>query len=277
LRGKVEAADPDLDADLAAWWDPYCPLPRLTLLGPMRLRAHGDEQAAAKRPGFYTEIVAYLNSRPYGATAEQVAEALWPDDPNPARVRRAVHAARAWLGTNPRTGRPHLPNAQDTEPGRAVAAYRVEDLLVDADLFRRLRARGEARAQDGIADLTAALELISGPPLDQRRPGGYSWLADHPLDHIYTAMICDVAHLVATRSLADGDPDRARTAAHAALQVDAGDDIALADLAMAADAQGKHAEATAYIRRLLTNHDAELPEDLPPRTYEIIQRRQWAV
>ena len=35
------------------------------------------------------------------------------------------------------------------------------------------------------------------------------------------------------------------------------------------------AEAAAYIKRILANHDAEVEEDLPPRTAEILHRRQW--
>jgi hypothetical protein len=72
-------------------------------------------------------------------------------------------------------------------------------VLVDAELFRRLRLRALARGPDGIADSKAALELVTGPPFDQRRPGGYEWLAETPLDHEYTVMVVDVARLVAPR------------------------------------------------------------------------------
>ena len=41
VRDAVHDADPDLDADVAAWFADDCPLPRLTLLGPVRARTRG--------------------------------------------------------------------------------------------------------------------------------------------------------------------------------------------------------------------------------------------
>jgi hypothetical protein len=148
-------------------------------------------------------------------------------------------------------------------------------MLVDADLFQRLRLRGVARGPDGIADLQAALALVTGIPFDQHRPGGYAWLAETPLDHEYTAMIVDVAHVVATHHLAAGDADAADAAARVAILAGTSDDVALLDLVAVCDARGHHAEAEQVIRRIMNNHDADVEEDLPPRTAEILYRRQW--
>ena len=122
--------------------------------------------------------------------AELLGTDLWPNDPNIAgktKVRQARHIIRKWLGTNPRTGRDHLPPVAPSPGGPAL--YQVEGLLVDAELFRRLRIRAVARGSDGIADLHAALDLVTGAPFDQRRPGGYGWLAETPLDHEYTGSV----------------------------------------------------------------------------------------
>jgi DNA-binding SARP family transcriptional activator len=275
VRDKVQDADPRLDADLAAWRDPECPHPRLTLLGPVQLRAGGVPPD--KRQPFYTEIVAYLATRDTGVTVAQLAEALWPDEPGDKRTtaRRAVHIARKWLGTNPRTGQWYLPEATESQRAGGTAVYLVDGVLTDADLFRRLRLRGEARGEDGIADLELALGLVTGVPFDQRRPRGYAWLVDTPLDHVYTASVLDVAHLVATRALADGEPARARAAAEVALRIGARDDQALLDLVAASHAEGNRAAAASYVRRIMANHDAEVEEDLPPRTYDILRRHQW--
>ena len=104
---------------------------------------------------------------------------------------------------------------------RGIGVYELEDVLVDADLFRRLRvrgeARGEARGADGISDLIVALGLVSGPPFDQLRSDGYEWLTEGArLDHHLVCGIADVAHVVTTHALAVGDIKRARAAAEIA-------------------------------------------------------------
>ncbi len=274
VRRRVEDADPELDRDLAAWHDPASRRPKLRMLGPVGLTAWG--QPPPKRPGFYTEVVAYLVARAHGPTVEQLATDLWPDDPGivgKTTPRQAASVARAWLGTDERTGQPHLPRAVEGPGG--VAVYTVTGVLVDAELFRRLRLRGVARGADGVADLQAALDLVTGVPLEQRRTEGWRWLVDTPLEHEYTAMVVDVAHLVATHHLAADEPAMAELAAHTALRAGARDDVALLDLVAACDAAGNTAEADSYVRRILANHSAEVEEDLPPRTYEVLRRRRW--
>ena len=84
-----------------------------------------------------------------------------------------------------------------------IGIYALNGVLVDADLFKRLRLRGQTRGPDGITDLQAALNLVTGAPFDQLRPGGYEWLTEgNRLDHIYAEAIVDVAHTVTTAALA---------------------------------------------------------------------------
>ncbi|MCW2611982.1 MAG: Peptidoglycan-binding LysM [Cryptosporangiaceae bacterium] len=40
-------------------------------------------------------------------------------------------------------------------------------------------------------------------------------------------------------------------------------------------AEGNLAEAGGYVRRIVANHDAEVEEDLPTRTFDILRRHQW--
>jgi nucleoid-associated protein YgaU len=273
-RHAIEAADPDLDADLAAWRDPNCPLPRLTLLGPVQLRARGDQAQVTRRIGYYTEVITYLATRPHGATADQVAEAFGI---KPGRVRTDIYLARKWLGTNPRTGKPHLPNAPQAQPARGVSVYQIEDILIDADLFRRLRMRGQARGAAGIADLQAALDLVTGQPLDQLRPGGYTWLADNPLDHYYTAAIVDVAHLLTTHYLAQAQADEAQAAAETALRAAPHEETPRLDLAAALHALGDADAASRLVREAVIHRgdDGVAPEDLPTRSAAIVHRHKW--
>jgi hypothetical protein len=274
VRAKVEAADDELDRDLAAWRDPTGQRPRVTVLGTPQVRVAGQRFSA-----FNTEVVVYLATRDSGVSIERYAGDLWPDDPHiveqtkvKSKVRTSVSQVRKLLGVNPRTGTDYLPK----NAGALGADYRLDgDVLLDADLFRRLRVRGLARGVDGIDDLHAALDLVQGVPFDARRPGGYGWLAGVPLDHEYTALIVDLAHVVATHHLATGDPDRAAAAAQVALRAGSSADTSLLDLVAACQARGQDAEAEAYVKQILVNHDAAVEEDLPPRTYEILRRRRW--
>ncbi len=137
---RVTEADPDLEDDLAAWFADDCPLPRLTLLGPVRARTRG--RALTERKAYMTSVLTFLATRPHGATPEELAD-TFSVSATKARVYAGI--VRDWLGTNPRTGEPHLPDARVAPSAqvRGVPVYEVQDVLVDADLFRRLRA--EAR------------------------------------------------------------------------------------------------------------------------------------
>ncbi len=246
---QVEDADPTLDADLAAWHDPARSVPKVRLLGPLHVDAPEALPAGRPRRAWNTEVVAYLATRPRGVSAEQVAEALWPGVPGvtgTTRLRQAISIARAWLGQDPDTGTPYLPPATPGTDGHG-GTYRIEGVLVDAHLFARLRVRGTTRGADGIADLQAALDLVTGIPFDQQRPGGYAWLADTPLDHEYTAMIVDTAHLVVVHHLTTGDPAAAHAAASVAAQSAPYDDVPLLDLVAACDAMGLQAEAELHV------------------------------
>jgi hypothetical protein len=275
LRPAVEEADPTLDGDVAAWLDPDTDLPRLTLLGPVRLRAHGTLEK--NRVGFFTEVVAYLATRPNGATTAQFETAL---NLAPPRARSDIRIARNWLGVNPRTGRKHLPDALKSKSGlaRGIGVYELEDVLVDADLFRRLRVRGQARGADGIGDLAMALSLVSGMPFDQLRADGYEWLTEGArIDQHLVCAAVDVAHLVTTHSLATGDLAAARAAAELAQLAAPYEEIPRLDLVAVRAAEGHVEDADGYLRDQVCNRsdDGGPPEDLSQRTQDILRQRQW--
>jgi nucleoid-associated protein YgaU len=275
LRQAIEGADPTLDADLNAWFADDCDLPRLTLLGPVGARTHGT--AIAKRKPYYTELLSYLATRPHGATPEEVADAFSITGP---RVRNDIKVLRDWLGVNPRTGRKHLPDARDSAAARArgIGVYQVEDVLVDADLFRRLRVRGESRGADGIDDLRQALQLVTGQPFDKLRPGGWTWLYEGDrLDHHLVCGIVDVAHLVTIHALAEGDPNTARTATQIATSAAPYEEIPRLDLAAIAAAAGHRQEAARIVRDEVCNRsdDGHPPLELSDRTEQILAAHDW--
>ncbi len=279
VRHDVEDADPTLDGDVAMWVREDSALPKLHLLGPVRATTRG--KPLTKRKPYMTELLAFIALRRLGATPDEVAEAFTITK---GKARDYVLTIRQWLGTNPRTGEYHLPDARLAPAAaiRDVPVYQVLDLLIDADLFRRLRLRGEARGgPEGIADLKTALSLVQGRPFDypleREQGGGWSWLVDGDrLDEHLTVAIVDVAHLVVTHALAAQDLPAARLAAETAAMAAPHEEIPRLDLAAVAAAEGHHAEAQRIIRDEVCNRtdDEAAPPELPARTEQILRARK---
>lgn len=281
VRHEVEGTDPTLDDDVAMWFRDDAALPKLRLLGPVRATTRG--KPLTKRKPYMTELLAFIALRRLGATTDEVADTF---NITKAKARDYVVTIRAWLGTNPRTGTPHLPDAREAPAAaiREVPVYEVVDLLIDIDLFRRLRVRGEARGgRAGIDDLRAALRLVEGRPFDhpieREGGGGWSWLVDGDrLDEHTAVAVVDVAHLVTSDALAQGDLATARLAAETAALAAPYEEIPRLDLAAVAAAEGRHAEAQRIIRDEICNRtdDDGPPTELPSRTEEILgQRSDW--
>lgn len=249
----------------------------LDLLGPVDARTNGPAARVAHRKPFYVELLAFLALRPKGVTSPEVCDAfgLKPD-----RARVDLANVRRWLGTNPRTGEPHLPSARahQRDDHRGLPIYQVDGVLTDLDLFRRLRTRGQSRGSDGIGDLVAALRLVSGEPFTGLRPAGWSWLLDGDrIDHIMTCAIVDVAHIVTTHALTSEDFDLARLAAETAYGAAPDDETSRLDLIDVAAATG-HADLAdrQLVDGILNRSDDDLgPIDLPTRTATIMRQRGW--
>lgn len=275
VREAVLNADPTLDGDVELWHSETCALPRLTFLGPVTARTRG--MALAKRKPYFTELLAYLVTRRHGATPDEVADTF---NISQTKARDYVNTVRDWLGTNPRTGDKHLPDARKAPLAqtRGTSVYQVLDVLVDTDLFRRLRARGEARGAEGIDDLCAALRLVQGRPFDNLRKGGWYWLSEGDrLDQHMVCAVVDVAHLVTTHSLRVGDLKRARMAAETAALAAPDEEIPRLDLAAVAAAEGHTNEADRILRDEILNRtdDDGPPAELSERTQQIISGKDW--
>lgn len=268
-QSRAIAADPTLDADLAEWLDPASSRPKLTVLGPVELHAVGEKSAEVdSRPAYFAELAAYLTAHPAGRTPNEVAADFGIQN-NTLHTR--LGQLRKWLGKHPDTDEWYLPNAVRV---RGQQVYRVEGVLVDADLFRRLRSRAEALGPSGIDDLKRALELVEGMPYDQPRKRGYGWLSDTPFDHYLTAAVIDVAHIVATHALTEGQPRVALWAAEKAIAAAPSEDKPRLDLARAMQMIGDDAEADQYLRHEVFNRtdDDRPPLDPSDRTTRIVRR-----
>ena len=273
VRDRVHAADPDLDHDLELWRSPSCDRPRLHVLGPVKVRlgTTGEPIRAATRIGFSIAMVAYLSTRgAQGASKEQIADAFNISEP---RVRRDLTIVRAWLGNNPHTGAPFIPPASSRGAGKhGTGRYRLEGCLTDADLFRRLRLRGESRGGDeGMADLKNALSLVSGTPYDSMREG--QWLADTRIDQHMLCAIVDVAHTITTNALAAGDTNTAIAAAQLAQLAAPDEATPMLDLAAIAAHQGEQHRAAAIARDALTLGGQ--PVDPSTRSESILRAHRW--
>ena len=272
VRASVEDSDPTLDADVAAWWSEDCDLPRLTVLGPVKARTRGNAAVSAGRRPYYTELLAYLVAHPHGSDWPHIAEDMGIAR---AAVRNGVGVLREWLGVNPRTGDKHVPEATKTRAAKARggAFYQVDDILVDADLFRRLRVRGIARGVDGTEDLLAALRLVSGQPFSKTRDEGWGWLTEgERLDQVMLNAIVDVAHTLTTKALADEDLTLARAAAEIAVLAAPYEESARLNLAKVTAAEGHTREAEAMLKTQVFNRteDDQPPVELSHRTQEVL-------
>lgn len=269
----VHATDPDLDEDLARWDSPVPVAPKVTLLGPVTVRTIGDATATAHRRPYYVEFLAYLALHPNGVTAEKLAEDLCI---RPQKARSDLSIIRKWLGQS-RAGKPYLPRAQQTHQDGVPATYTLDGVLCDLDLFRRLRARGQSRGAEGMADLVSALHLVTGEPFTDLRKDGWGWLLEGDrLDHIMTAGIVDVGHIVTTHALAVGDVDLADFASNVALAASPYDEIANLDRVAVDRAMGDVEGAEGRIRSSIFNRsdDDYGPIQLPPRTADLIEPKK---
>ncbi|MGD9990531.1 BTAD domain-containing putative transcriptional regulator [Pseudonocardia sp.] len=271
----VDHQDPRLDDDLAAWHDTQPPeVPMIAILGEPTVRAPGTVPRA--RPSWFAEVLVYLSLHPAGVTAAKAATDLWPDGHriSPATVRHAFYGARRWAGRG-LGGNPDTPFVSDMQND---STYRLRGHLLDWDLFRRLRKRGQARHEaghpDAIADYEAALALIRGPVLSALRPGGYAWLNNHDQRHDLQipGFIIDTAHELVDIALATGDIGLARRAAEQArtVDVDVAFDRPLTDLMRIAYAEDNRSELELYAAVLLDARGFDVPEELAPDSFAVL-------
>jgi hypothetical protein len=179
---------------------------------------------------------------------------------------------RRWLG-GPDDQHTYLPGAR--EPGPEPGRYVVQDVVCGLDLFRRLRTRGQLRGEEGIDDLRRALALVRGEPFTDLRPHGWDWLLEGDRDdQIAVATIADVAHILTTRALSEGDLDLAKFSAEKGYLGAPYDESACLDVIAVEKALGHDDEAERRLREHLSRTDDDLgPVDPPDATTQIIRQR----
>jgi hypothetical protein len=157
-----------------------------------------------------------------------------------------------------------------------MGLYLVDGLLSDADLFLRLRMRGQARGSAGMEDLRQALQLVVGAPYDDMRARGGIWLAESREDQNLLCAVVDVAHVVSTIALGGGDVVQARAAAELAALTAPHEATPQLDLAAVAASEGDRGTTASIARSVVTWRDgAGDPIDLPDRAAKILRAKQW--
>lgn len=279
----IEAADPTLDADYQAWVNHDPTRPRLRLLGNVKLTGCGEAGEAADRFAFYTELAAYLATKSrYGATTDEVVEAFGYKNRN--RVRVDMTVLRGWLGTNPTTGQPFLPEAANAPAKREHGKYVYQldtgpsGLIVDTKLFERKKTRAHARGEAGMPDLRQALLLVDRVPFSMLRDDGWSWMLDSlnsdRVDLQVARMISDSAHLLTTHYLKHGEVQDAFAVAKIGVLAAPYEEVMQLNLARVLKADGRGDEAEQMLRDEVyhRSEDGLAPKDLSDRTKAIISK-----
>ncbi|MCA0328468.1 MAG: LysM peptidoglycan-binding domain-containing protein [Actinobacteria bacterium] len=237
--------------------------PRVLLLG--RVEIGGlDERGGGSRRARPTELLAYLVLHP-GATPHELDEAIWRGERVTNNARNSfVGRARTWLGNDP-TGQPYLPFVIDD------TGYRLSPSVTsDWHEFLRLARRGLSRGDDGVADLRRALELVRGRPFLGVDPATYTW-AERDTQEMISAIV-DVAHELATISLALRDADSAHDAAARGLLADPASEQLHRDAINAAALRGDVDEVDRLAARLRAQIRAIDPDGgLSDETIELLR------
>lgn len=270
IRAQIEALDPGLDDDLAAWRDPESRRPRVRMLGVLDVDAWGERRDEVANAGGTVEFIVYLACQERGVSSERAAVGLgWTS----GTLYNRGTDARKLLGDRTDGGpwvwdAPVSPTARRT----GVAAYELHpEVMVDADLFRRLCLRGQGRGAHGLEDRVAALSLVTGRPFDRLRKKGYGWLASNPVDHHLSHAIVDVAHVIVNRALSNGDTTTARWACEIAIKAAPDEDKPRTDLAAVTAAEGSGSVDDVIVEQVIDRVDA----DLTARTEKVIDQRGW--
>ena len=190
--------------------------PRINVLGPLQvLHTQGPEPASERITGDTTTrtsshtrmamiTLAYLALKPGRATsAEQLAEQLSFNRRIQARtISQRLSRTRAWLGYTP-DGQPYLP----IKTSRAPYALHPH---VSTDWHELLALIGTDITTTPLGDLTAALDLVRDRPFIDVADRDIPWAEELRTEMIQT--IADLAHVTATRALAERNYPVARAA-----------------------------------------------------------------
>jgi hypothetical protein len=196
-----------------------------------------------ERLDLLTEIVVYLALHREGVHPVVLAAAIWPRGVSDDVVAAAVGHAQAWLGTDP-AGRPRLGPGPD---GR----WRLSpDVRCDWELFVAYAHRSTLPTSDNEADLTTALQMVSGPLWTNLPDGRYGWLASTQVPKATRTAVVDVAHRLAMLTLGFGDTMTAMAACRTGLRAVPASEVLWRDLLRTVAARGDRRTLEAVVTEM---------------------------
>ena len=235
----------DLRADAPPAAEPAEPVPMsVNVLGPVELQGIDMPR---RTPAFQTLVYLALHRR--GATAEQLATALWPDELAAGKtVRNRVAEARAVADGAISDG----PGWQLEE--RVGCDWQRFQTLADGSFEQRLEA----------------LDLVRGQPFD-----GFTdeWVDNQMLRTDIIAAVIDLAVDVAEQALADDQPAVAFRAARAGLRASPYEERLFRIAMRAADAEGSTGKLRALMDELRKALDVHVQpdDDMQRETLELYE------
>ncbi|WP_420115227.1 AfsR/SARP family transcriptional regulator, partial [Pseudactinotalea sp.] len=254
-------------------------VPQVRVLGPVEL-VGADTAVLSGTVGHLhaaVEMTAYLAMND-GATTEQFAAALWPNQSiKPATRHSAVSRTRRLLGINTE-GAWRLSTVTDGAGG-PIKRYHLTEVGSDWGDFNRLR--GSDPSSTPLPDLRRALMLVRGVPFSQVRDGvgrvrANRYLWSDTLAVEMTASVIDVACEAARRALLEGKPGLAAEAADAGLRASTDHERLWRYAIRARVLMGEHAAAT-ELMEALTQRLTELDVDPEPETNMLLDQASAAI
>lgn len=257
------AADPDEPAaSVAKTYTPArsdAPV-HLSVFGPVRVHV-GDTEIATGLRSRAREVLAYLATRPDGATLDQTLAAVWPDtDPE-----RAAAQFRAAVGNI----RKALRDTTGAREARFVLysdqRYRLDPQLVDVDLWRfHAHLRQSQDDKDPQAAFERAVHAYSGDLADGHM---YEWA--EPLRESLRRRALDAYTRLAETQEHHGELDEAVTTLDRALDHDPYNEQ-LYQRSFRLLHQLGRADAVRRLYRQLQNRLADLDADPEPATEQLV-------
>lgn len=235
--------------------------PIIRVLGAPELVGTRGELKEVSKKARLTELAVYLYFNP-DRDHHAMDEAIWPDVRVQASMRNSyVSRLRAWLGTAS-DGALYLP-----ADGRYAYSPTMRCDWAD---FTDLAQVGLAdRGPTGADALARCLALVQGQPfsgVDSRR---YEW-ADSLKQRMIDTIVA-VAHELASRQLAAGNPSAARAAALKGLLAEPSSEQLIRDQ-ITALAVTKNIQAIKDLAERLARRAAQLEVELEPETAALLDR-----